>query len=505
MQLDLLGLTPGFLMFPIDSYRLLASWMSPFAALLWIGAVACVIAAAGVLAAVRFRRRSRGEQYQSVAADSGRPRDYTAPMADDSRSASVVIHSEEREQSERASDIPPSAVSPPIPTKRIFRSPSQQSDAAERSIPSSRLPARHLAATSGHPPTVNRETLSLVREGLDLSNPIALSADALRLRVGRALGNDVVLPDQTVSRVHAVLDRDPDGNWWIRNEPGSSGTFVDGVPVNREGAQLRHGARLELGRAVYSVRNLGDDQRRLAFRFGGATSPGHRRRNNDIYVGRPNRVAVADGVGDTLAGAVAVANLREILADPEVDSMRIDDVVGVLHSRLQYINSERAQDERAESTFDLMGLRDAPGRQLVEGVHVGDGVVLLNSNGVVRALTHAHVASYGAERSRDAFAPYDHELDFALGDVRSRAVPEEWAEVAVAGDRYLLTTDGLIKAYGSDARHVLESALTNRELLRLSPRQVAERILSDARTSVEPGQKLDNITVVVVDIIPEGV
>ena len=54
------------------------------------------------------------------------------------------------------------------------------------------------------------------------------------IRIGRASGNNVVLRDRSVSRRHAIVRPLPDGSWEIEDLGSKSGTWVDGIRVNRQ-------------------------------------------------------------------------------------------------------------------------------------------------------------------------------------------------------------------------------------------------------------------------------
>ncbi|MBI1945609.1 MAG: FHA domain-containing protein [Deltaproteobacteria bacterium] len=53
--------------------------------------------------------------------------------------------------------------------------------------------------------------------------------------VGRNEGNDVVLPDASVSRFHAFLRELPDGSLVVQDVRSANGTFVGGQPVPKQG------------------------------------------------------------------------------------------------------------------------------------------------------------------------------------------------------------------------------------------------------------------------------
>lgn len=72
--------------------------------------------------------------------------------------------------------------------------------------------------------------------------------------VGRASGNDVVIPDPSVSRKHALLKRGEDGGFLMRDAGSSNGTTVNGSSVLARGhgppAELKPGDNVQLGRVA---------------------------------------------------------------------------------------------------------------------------------------------------------------------------------------------------------------------------------------------------------------
>lgn len=53
----------------------------------------------------------------------------------------------------------------------------------------------------------------------------------VRVTLGRAIDNDIVLPSSAVSACHALLLRDQQGGWSIADNDSFNGTFVNGAPV----------------------------------------------------------------------------------------------------------------------------------------------------------------------------------------------------------------------------------------------------------------------------------
>lgn len=71
------------------------------------------------------------------------------------------------------------------------------------------------------------------------------------IRIGSALGNDVVLEDPTVSRFHCSIDRSADG-LMIADSGSKNGTTIGGVRVRE--AYLKEGAVIRLGQSALTVR-----------------------------------------------------------------------------------------------------------------------------------------------------------------------------------------------------------------------------------------------------------
>jgi pSer/pThr/pTyr-binding forkhead associated (FHA) protein len=79
----------------------------------------------------------------------------------------------------------------------------------------------------------------------------ALSLRNSRYRLGRDAGNDVVIGDSSISRVHALLIA-VGGDWQVQDMQSSNGVLVNGERI--ESATLRDGDEIRLGRAVFLYR-----------------------------------------------------------------------------------------------------------------------------------------------------------------------------------------------------------------------------------------------------------
>jgi pSer/pThr/pTyr-binding forkhead associated (FHA) protein len=76
-----------------------------------------------------------------------------------------------------------------------------------------------------------------------------------KILLGRAATNDIVLEDRTVSGRHALIDRDAEQDWIIKDLGSANGVRVNGVHVTT--AKLKTGDKLTLGRVELVYRYPG--------------------------------------------------------------------------------------------------------------------------------------------------------------------------------------------------------------------------------------------------------
>ena len=99
--------------------------------------------------------------------------------------------------------------------------------------------------TEGVPPTVNlRRCKLVVLKGPERGSEYVVSADVIR--VGKAEDSDLVLTDETVSRVHFEIVRDAKG-YLLRDLRSTNGTFLDGAEIKE--AYIRAGSIIAAGAA----------------------------------------------------------------------------------------------------------------------------------------------------------------------------------------------------------------------------------------------------------------
>ncbi len=99
--------------------------------------------------------------------------------------------------------------------------------------------------------------------------------------IGRARGNDLALPDPSVSKSHARLVAD-DGAWYIEDQGSRHGVYVDAARVER--GVLRDGSEIQLGN--------------LTLRFAVLPPPG--RDPAEATPPRPSLLAIVQGLNSTL-------------------------------------------------------------------------------------------------------------------------------------------------------------------------------------------------------------
>jgi len=109
----------------------------------------------------------------------------------------------------------------------------------------------HLAGTriqrESGPPTVNlRKCKLVVLKGSERGTEHVISSDVIR--VGKAEENDLVVTEETVSRVHFEIVRDAKG-YLLRDLGSTNGTFLDGAEIRE--AYIRAGSVIAAGAAEF--------------------------------------------------------------------------------------------------------------------------------------------------------------------------------------------------------------------------------------------------------------
>ncbi len=110
----------------------------------------------------------------------------------------------------------------------------------------------------------NRETLeqegarSSVPQGIGESLAIALEPrpDRPYVSLGRAPDNDLVIDDATLSRLHLLLERRPEG-WAARDAGSTNGTWIEGERLGPDPVVLVTGTQILAGSVRFTFYDAG--------------------------------------------------------------------------------------------------------------------------------------------------------------------------------------------------------------------------------------------------------
>lgn len=222
----------------------------------------------------------------------------------------------------------------------------------------------------------------------------------------------------------------------------------------------------------------------------------HRTTNQDSAFVAESAAGVADGVGGGPAGDIASASLLHRFA---AGGFRIDDADD-LRRRLDGANWDIGALARHDGTLlgmatTFTGIVLTQDRLLLG--HVGDSRGYLLRDGVLALRTRddsyvQQLVDAGLVGEDEAYSHPRRNLVTASfsGDERDAEAVTVQAEVSLAGDRWLLCSDGVSDYVMDDAIDALLSAGSPAE---------AARALVDA--ALEAGSR-DNVTAVVCDLVP---
>ncbi|WP_433087223.1 MerR family transcriptional regulator [Dactylosporangium sp. CA-052675] len=259
-------------------------------------------------------------------------------------------------------------------------------------------------------------------------------------------------------------------------------------------ARAHHVARLveDLSRKGIAV---SDTKPTLTVRYAVRCDPGHGRDSNEDVAYAGDRLwAVADGTRG--AGAAASAAAVNALKALELADKPAVDLLGMLAATVndvdRVVRAAATGDNQPATTLTAILRR---GSQLAL-VHIGDTRIYLLRGGELAQLTQDHTwvqsqVDHGKLNPDQAAAhPQRALLTRALGGGSQPVEADLALRTALAGDRYLLCSDGLSAVVGRDDLH---AALNDTG----EPEPAAQRLIDLAYAAGAP----DNIACVVADII----
>lgn len=232
----------------------------------------------------------------------------------------------------------------------------------------------------------------------------------------------------------------------------------------------------------------------IRFCHGADSATGQVRRvNEDSYLALPPLYAVADGMGGHGAGDRASALAVEALAArARVRPLSVEAVLAALDEANQAILRDGEADGMGTTITGLASLETVGGSHLMV-FNVGDSRVYRMVGGRLDQVTVDHsevqelVLAGALTRDQARTHPRRNIVTRALGSAPALC-PDHWLLPAIAGDRYLLCSDGLFNELPDDRILALLAAG--------DPQQAAAALVAAADGT---GGR-DNITAVVVDV-----
>ena len=237
------------------------------------------------------------------------------------------------------------------------------------------------------------------------------------------------------------------------------------------------------------------------FVWGAATDVGRlRTANEDAFCADDRLFVVADGMGGHLAGEVAAAMAVDALRDRMGGSVTtdIDALIGAVDTANRQIfqaSHTRVDQHGMGTTLTAIAPVRCDGEVQLGLVNVGDSRAYAVRRGRLTQLSidHSYVQELiasGQITATDARThPHRNIVTRALG-IEPVVRIDAWTMPIVAGDRFILCSDGLVD-------EVLDTVIGELAADILDPQEAADRLVATANRN---GGR-DNITVVVIDVI----
>ena len=222
-----------------------------------------------------------------------------------------------------------------------------------------------------------------------------------------------------------------------------------------------------------------------------------REHNEDSFLLRTPLFAVCDGMGGHAAGEVASSIAVKVIGEEAPNTA--DDVL--LGAAIEAAN--QAVIKAPQKGIGKPGMGSTASAIFIEGnqmavAHVGDSRIYLLHHGTLVRITHDH--SYVEELVDSGQITADEARNHPSRSVVTRALgsdPEMYADhftLEVSdGDRIILCSDGL-------SSMILDDEIESIAVSNITPQNAADSLVSAALTA----GGADNITVIVVDILDDG-
>lgn len=223
-----------------------------------------------------------------------------------------------------------------------------------------------------------------------------------------------------------------------------------------------------------------------------------RKNNQDAGYASQNLLVLADGMGGAAAGDIASSVTVAHLAEAD-DVHSLDDLLPTLRSALVKTQQELADRVLEDPTIAGLGttcIAIMRADNKLAMVHIGDSRAYLLRNGKFAQVTHDHtlvqyLVDHGDLTPEEAaHHPKRNVIMRAISDTPESVDLDESVREAIAGDRWLLCSDGL---FGVVSGETISATLSTYPDLR----ECGEVLISLALAGGAP----DNVTVVLADVI----
>ena len=247
----------------------------------------------------------------------------------------------------------------------------------------------------------------------------------------------------------------------------------------------------------------------MLIRWGALSDTGILRvQNEDSMLAQEGLFVVADGMGGHNAGEVASAMATSMLKSAHTngiaDAKELGDLIKEIN--VQIFQSAAAKTEQSGMGTTLTALAITPSDQTLGEnsvatatvANIGDSRTYLLRNGEFRQVSVDH--SYVQELVSDGLITREEARTHARRNIVTRALGIEpvvgvdtWTLPLIAGDRYVLCSDGLVDEVTDADIATCLKRITD-------PQKTADELVAMANTN---GGR-DNITVIVVDVLAES-
>jgi serine/threonine protein phosphatase PrpC len=236
----------------------------------------------------------------------------------------------------------------------------------------------------------------------------------------------------------------------------------------------------------------------MSVQWGSATDPGRvRASNEDSYLVAPNLFVVADGMGGHAAGevasAIAVGEFRALAEQPELRVEAIAEAIARANQHILHSGTQHETRAGMGTTLAGLGVVRAGGSAHWAVFNVGDSRVYHYVHGELHQVSVDHsevqdLISAGYITPDEAKTHPDRNVVTRSLGTDPAPVPDMWVFPPVAGERFLICSDGLPRELDDDEIKTILYAETVAQ-------QAATALVARA---VEAGGH-DNITAVVID------